>query len=71
MIKSRRTRRVGHVAHIEEMRNVYKLWSENLRINWRIILKQTLKKQHEKLWANSSGSEQGSVGALANTVMNL
>jgi hypothetical protein len=29
MIKSRRMTWLGHVAHMEEMRNAYKVWSEN------------------------------------------
>jgi len=31
MIKSESVRWAGHVAHIGEMRNVYKFWSKNLK----------------------------------------
>jgi len=31
VIKSRRMRRVGHVARTGQMRNTYKYWSENLK----------------------------------------
>jgi hypothetical protein len=51
MIKSRRMRAIGHVAHMGKMRNVYKIsvenckgksYSEDLGVDGRIILKWIL-----------------------------
>jgi hypothetical protein len=53
LIKSRSMRWVGHVAHMGEMRNAYKIWLENLKgrdhledlgVDGRIILEWILGK---------------------------
>jgi hypothetical protein len=54
LIKSRRIRWAGHVAHMGEMRNVYKILVENLKgdpnVDRKIILQRTSEKQGVKIW---------------------
>jgi len=59
MIKSRRTRRAGHIACMGQMRNVYKIlvrkpkWNRTLgrlRRRWEDNIRMDLRKQCAKVW---------------------
>jgi hypothetical protein len=59
VIKPRKMNWAGNVARIGEIRNAYKIWSENLKgrdhsedlgVDGRIILERILRKWYEKVW---------------------
>jgi hypothetical protein len=71
MIKSRRMRWVGHVVHMGEMRNAYKILvgkpdgrdhSEDLGIGGRIIIKWILEKSGLGVWIGSIWLRIGTSG---------
>jgi hypothetical protein len=70
MIKSRRVRWVGHVAHTGELENVYKFLSENLKgrlsledldVDWEIIILEWILNRVGVSGLYSCGSELGQV----------
>ena len=80
VIKSRRMRWTGHVAHIGEMIDVWRVWWGNMRerdhmgdpdVHGRIILRWIFRRWDVSYRLNRAGSGQGQLAGTCNALTNL